>query len=122
MPRDYYLELVQARVAPADRPYEEGVQVKGAHTLPFLVERTWSGPGGSYTEQWSIRRGGREALYRGPARVIQVWSMQAMSKFRDRVDEPIALEPGQYQLVFVVEGRFMGSIDFEITPVDSAAA
>lgn len=122
MPKEYLLELVKAKVAPADKPWESSIHVRDGHTLPFIVERGWSGPAGSYVEHWSIRRGGREVIYQGPTRTVRVWSMQAITEFTDHVDEPIELEPGTYQLVFVVEGRFMGARDIEVTAVDDAAA
>jgi hypothetical protein len=48
--------------------------------------------------------------------------MQSIRRFVDRVDEPIQIEPGTYQLVFIVEGRFMGSREIEVLPPDEAAA
>lgn len=117
---DYFLELTKARVAPADRPWEAGVVVAGGKTRPFLVERAWSGPAGHYVEQWSIRRNG-ETIYRGPARPVRIRGMQTRSGHVDTVDEPIALEPGIYRLVFVVEGYRMGEVDFDVMTPEQAA-
>lgn len=109
MPDMYSLELVKARVAPADEPYEEGIRLKQGRTLPFLVERSWSGPAGSYIEQWSIRRGGKDILFSSDPKSIWVRGPQSIRSFVDRMEEPITLEPGTYNLVFVAEGYFMGS-------------
>lgn len=122
MPQDYRLDLIKARVASLERPYEDGIVVKDGRTSPFKVERAWSGPGGTYTEQWSIRRGGAEVLYRPPSQLIGITGMQAVSEFSDVVDEPLELEPGTYKLVFIVEGRFMGAVDIEVRESKGQAA
>lgn len=106
---------------PKDRRFEEGILTDEGRTLPFVVERAWSGPAGNYIEEWSIRRG-RDVLYRHAPRGIKVWGMQAVSRFEDVVEDPIELEEGTYLLVFVVEGRYMGSVEIEVSPVSEAAA
>lgn len=121
MPQKYFLELMKARVASADRLWEDGVVVAGGRTRPFVVERSWSGPAGNYREVWSIRRTMDDIVYSSGERQISVWGMQAVSDFRDRVDEPLNLVPGNYRLVFVIEGRFMGSIDFAVRAEEAAA-
>lgn len=115
------MDLLRARVAPKERRIEEGIFTLAGSTQPFLVERSWSGPAGNYNEEWSIRRG-REVFFRHPPRSIKVWGMQAVSRFEDSVDDPIELEEGTYQLVFVVEGRYMGSVEIEVIPASEAAA
>ena len=122
MPQDYALELVSARVTPASRPWEEGISLSGGATRPFRVVRLWSGPAGHYIEQWSIRRGMREVVYEHPAGEINVRGMQSVSEHVDLIDRPLTLEPGDYLLVFVVEGRFMGSAEISATASSDAAA
>ena len=122
MPQDYHLDLSKARVASRDRPYEDGIVLREGRTTPFRVERAWSGPAGTYNEQWSIRRGGAEILYRHPPQLIGVTGMQATSEFSDVVDQPLDLEPGTYKLVFIVEGRFMGAADIEVRESKDQAA
>lgn len=122
MPDDYYLELIRARVAPADRPWTDGILVEGGTTLPFLVERSWSGPAGTYVEQWSVRQEGRGVVHESPARYITVRGMQSVTQHVERVDRPIAIEPGSYDLVFIVEGYFMGSAKVEVLPAGQAVA
>lgn len=121
MPAEYALELNRVRAFPSDRRWEEGIVLAGGRTQPFVVERSWAGPAGHYIEQWSIRKG-PEVLYRSQAKSIAVRGMQSISTFADEVTEPLELEPGTYKLVFVVEGRFMGSADVEVSARDSEAA
>lgn len=122
MPQDYVLDLVRASVTPIDSPFEEGIQCRDGVTLPFKLIRSWSGPAGTYTEQWSIRRGGAEVIYRHPAQLINVRGMQSVSDFTDTVTEPLELPAGVYKLVFVVEGRFMGAVDIEVKETADQAA
>lgn len=121
MPQEYILDLIKVRVAPADRPWDEGVVADGGSTQPFIVERSWSGPAGHYTEQWSIRQGGSTILFESVPERRFVRGLQSITTYADRVDVPIALEPGTYQLVFVVEGRYMGSYAFEVGAKKTAA-
>ncbi|MGH2768873.1 MAG: hypothetical protein ACRDIF_07960, partial [Actinomycetota bacterium] len=86
MPEDYFLELIRARARPADRPWEEGIRTRAGKTLPFLVDRSWSGPSGTYIEEWSIRRAGDEILYRAAPKYVKVRGMQSVSQVTDRVD------------------------------------
>ena len=118
---DIYLDLVQARVAPVERPWEEGIALEDGRTRPFLVERGWSGPAGTYIEQWSILREGRYVIHQSKPRYISVRGMQTVSKEVDRVERPIAMEPGTYDLVFIVEGFRMGSVNIEARPNEAAA-
>lgn len=117
-----YLELVKARVAPADRPYEQGIEIVDGRTTPFMVERSWLGPMGHYWERWSLRRKGEEVILEGEPSEIFVRGFQSVRTFTDTVDRPLALEPGSYELHFHVDGEFMGSVDIEASAVSSAAA
>lgn len=116
MPKDFYLELVSARVSPAGRPYEAGLALREGFTVPFVVERSWAGPAGNYTEQWSIRRHDGEVLFHGDSKWIRVRGMQSVTEWKDVVDDPLRLDPGTYLLVFVVEGHFMGSVEIAAAP------
>jgi hypothetical protein len=122
MPQEYIVELIDAKVVPEDRRFDEGILVENGLTLPFLVERGWSGPGGYYLEQWSIRRSGREILHSSELRSISVRGPQSVSRYTDRVEAPIQLEEGNYLLTFIIEGRFMGSREFQVTSVEKAEA
>jgi hypothetical protein len=118
---DVYLELVRARAVPVERPWEEGIALEDGRTRPFVVERGWSGPGGTYVEQWSILREGRYVVHQSRPRYISVRGMQTVSKEVDRVDRPIAMEPGTYDLVFTVEGFRMGAVKIEARPIEAVA-
>jgi hypothetical protein len=116
MPGEYFLQLIGPRAAPADRPWESGLPLENGGTAPFVVDRGWVGPAGTYIEEWSIRRGD-EVLYRHPASYIEVRGLQAVRRFTDTVRTPLALEPGDYDIVLVVEGYRMGSFTVEARPL-----
>lgn len=122
MPDDVFLELAKARVARLDRPWEEAIAVNDGRTLPFAVERSWSGPAGKYIEQWSIRRGMGEILYESDPKYVFVRGIQSITTHTDRVEVPFEIDPGRYRLVFAVEGYFMGAVDIEAVSAGTAAA
>lgn len=108
MPKSFQLQLIKAKVAPADQPWGEGIVADGG-IKPFIVERSWSGPAGHYSEHWTIRKDG-EVVVDGPRQVIFVRGMQTVRTFQDVVHPPRTMGPGSHELVFTVEGRFMGSV------------
>src|SRR5260370_8570010 len=118
MPEEYFLTLVGPRVAPATRPAASGLPLEDGHTLPFVVDRGWVGPAGTYIEQWSIRDGER-ILYRHPAKYIEVRGFQSVRRFSDTVRVPLRLEPGIYDITFVVEDYRMGSFAVEAGPLSA---
>lgn len=118
--QEIVLELVRAGIRPAGSPESSGIVVSGDGTTPFTVERGWSGVAGYYNEQWSLRRGGTEAIYTSPHRQIFVRGLQSITSYTDTVDERIRLEPGQYNLVFLIEGMYLGHVDVIATALDGA--
>ena len=118
---DVWLELVKARVASVDRWWEDGILLQDGYTLPFLVERGWSGPAGHYIEEWWIAAGNGPVLFHFGWHEIFVHGLQSVSRFVDRVDHRIPLEPGRYHLAFGIMGVFMGAVDFEARAVEPAA-
>src|SRR5437588_3766640 len=120
MPEEYFLTLVGPRVAPATRPGASGLPLEDGHTLPFVVDRGWVGPAGTYIEQWSIRDG-EKLLYRHPAKYIEVRGFQSVRRFSDTVRVPLRLEPGIYDITFVVEDYRMGSFAVEAGPLSEHA-
>src|SRR5205807_1600153 len=120
MPEEYFLTLVGPRVAPATRPAASGLPLEDGHTLPFVVDRGWVGPAGTYIEQWSIRDGER-ILYRHPAKYIEVRGFQSVRRFSDTVRLPLRLELGIYDITFVVEDYRMGSFPVEAGPLSEHA-
>lgn len=121
MPKDMLLELAEVKVHRADRPFDSRIVVEDGSTQPFVVERGWSGPSGSYYEIWSIRRG-TEIIYQNPTRPVFVKGIQSVTRYSDLVSAPINLEPGSYDLVFIVEGRFMGSAPITAISTGASAA
>ena len=121
MQREILVELVRAGARP-ERESQEGILISGGGTTPFVVERGWSGPAGYYNEQWSIRRGGREVLYQSEPRQIFVRGPQSVTNYMDTVSERIRLEPGNYELVFLIEGMFMGHVPIQARALDAAVA
>lgn len=64
----------------------------------------------------------QEVVYEHPPFQIRVRGMQSISEYTDRIEQPVTLEEGNYELVFVVEGRFMGSVEIKVIPSAGAAA
>jgi hypothetical protein len=122
MPREILVELVRAGVRPEGHPEATGILVSGGRTRPFVVERGWSGAEGYYNEEWSIRKGGRQVLYQTEPRLIFIRGVQSVTTYTDTVDERIRLEPGDYQLVFLIEGMYVGHIDIRATALERATA
>jgi hypothetical protein len=121
MQQEILVELVRAGARPESESVE-GIIVDGGGTKPFVVERGWSGPAGYYLEQWSIRRGGREVLYQSEPRQIFVRGVQSVTNYTDTVTDRIRLEPGNYQLVFLIDGMFMGNVEVNARAGGAAAA
>jgi hypothetical protein len=122
MPEEYFLQLVAPRVAPAGAPWDSGLPVEDGHTLPFVVDRGWVGPAGTYIEEWSIRSGAK-VFYRHPPSYIQVRGHQSVRRFTDTVQLPLPLEPGLYDITFVVEKYRMGTFAIDAdSPAELSAA
>ena len=118
MPEEYFLQIVGPRVSPAAATWESGLPVTaGGTSEPFIVERGWVGPAGTYIEEWSIRREGK-VLYRHPPAYIQVRGHQSVRRFQDTVRTPLVLEPGTYEIAFVVERYLMGSVTIQAAPLE----
>lgn len=109
MPKSVELKLIKAKVAPADQPWGDGIVADTGGIRPFIVERSWSGPAGHYAEHWTMRRDG-QVVVDGPRQVIFVRGMQSVRTFQDVVEAPSGMGAGSYELVFTVDGRFMGSV------------
>lgn len=116
---DVQLELVKAKVAPLEHWWEDGVELQDGYTLPFLVERGWSGPAGHYVEEWWIAAGNGPVLFHFGWNEIFVHGPQSVSTFVDRVLHRIPLEPGRYHLAFGIMGLFMGAVDFDASPIEA---
>ena len=83
---------------------------------PFLVRRGWSGPQGSYVEQFRIVRSDtRITAYRSDQRVIELTGEFYTNDFEDRVDDA-ELEVGQYDLVFTVDDDVVPGVPVFVEP------
>lgn len=114
------LELVRAGIRPEGSPGESAIVLSEGGTRPFTVERGWSGVAGYYNEQWSLRRGGSEVLYTSPARQIFVRGLQSVTSYTDTIDDRIRMDPGEYNLVFLIEGLYLGHVDVFASALDGA--
>lgn len=100
-----------------------GIPLQEGKTLPFIVERGWSAPAGTYSEAFYIvNPKTSEVLYESPVREEAIWGLQALTDLRDEVTHHITLEPGQYQIVFSLGGARGGELEVEAFEVAEEAA
>jgi hypothetical protein len=91
--------------------------------LPFVVNRSWSAPEGYYAEGWYlIDPATREVLYEGPRKTRLIWGLQGLTEIADEVTQPLALEPGNYQIVFALGDQQGGELDVSAVEVGEEAA
>ena len=101
----------------------EGIPLQDGKTMPFVVERGWSAPAGTYPEAFYIvDPATSEVLYESPVREEAIWGLQALTDLTDEVTEHISLKPGQYQIVFSLGGARGGEIEVEAFEVADEAA
>jgi hypothetical protein len=110
-------KIVAASVRPAKAAHgDNGIALQGGRTLPFVVSRGWNAPAGNYVEAWYIiDPESREVLFEGPSRRASVWGLLSWTELTDTVEDRIALEPGNYEIVFALSGLLGGRF-----PVDAA--
>lgn len=108
-----FLELVKVRVIPDDNPVESGILLDGTISLPFMLERAWSGNAGYYFEEYQIKVGDKTVFQSSP-RQIFVRGLQSITSHQDRVDERIALEPGVCHLLFLVDGVHTATVEVPV--------
>ena len=117
-------KTLMTRVRPAKAAHgTEGIVVKDGMTLPFEVYRSWSAPAGHYPEQWFlIDPKTREVLYESRSVTRSIFGLQGLTDVTDVVEEPFALEPGTYQIVFALGGLKGGELDVVATAAADAPA
>ena len=117
-------KVVMSRVKPARAAHgSDGIALRDGESLPFDVYRAWSAPAGHYPEQWFlVNPQTKEVLYESRAVTRLIFGLQAPTEVTDTVSEPVALEPGTYQVVFALGGLKGGEIDVTVTAADSASA
>jgi hypothetical protein len=118
-------KIIRSSVRPLRLSYgEEGIPLRAGESLPFTVERGWNAPSGYYTEAWYlVHPTSGEVLYEGPARVHLIKGLPTVTDLFNEVHEAIRLEPGDYKIVFALDGYKGGEVDvkaFEV-PAEEAA-
>jgi hypothetical protein len=100
-----------------------GIPVKDGKTLPFVVARGWNAPAGYYPEAfYLVASDTGEVYYAAPTEVRLIWGLPSVTDVATTVEEPIAIAPGTYKLVFALGGVKGGETEVEVFEVDSAAA
>ncbi|MEA2452434.1 MAG: hypothetical protein QOG04_1144 [Actinomycetota bacterium] len=100
-----------------------GIPVKDGKTLPFVVSRGWNAPAGYYPEAfYLVAPESGEVYYAGPTEVRMIWGLPSVTDVETVVEEPIALTPGTYKLVFALGGFKGGEADVEVFDAGTAAA
>ena len=117
-------KTLMTRVRPARATHgTEGIPLKDGKTLPFEVHRSWSAPAGYYPEQWfRVDPKTREVLHESRATTRYIFGLQAPTDVVDLVQEPIALEPGSYLVVFALGGLKGGELEVAAAAADAPAA
>lgn len=88
----------------------------GGNARPFLVRRGWTGPQGSYVEQFRIVEADtRITRYRSDKRVIELAGEYYTDDFEDRLGE-LHLAVGEYELVFTVAGEVVPGVPVFVSP------
>ena len=114
-------KVVTSRAAPLRHAFgSSGIPTRDGRTLPFKVIREWSAPAGHYVERWYlVDPGTREVLYEGPARETLIFGLQSLTELVDEVTEPITLGPGNYSIVYALDGINGG--EFEVEAIEAPA-
>ena len=115
----HILELCSVRVTPDDSPGDSGILVEGSLSLPFTLERQWSGNMGYYFEHYTISVGERQVFESVPQQIF-VRGLQSCTFYRDHVDERIRLEPGTCQMVFLIDDVPMAVVELPVKALASA--
>lgn len=113
-----------AWISPLGRRAAQGVAAVDGTTTPFLVQRSWSAPGGgTHREWWLIRRPawmGGDVAYRSPERRVRL--REGATGLVEVVRDPVRLEPGPWEVEFVVDGVPAGTAEIEVADRSSATA
>ena len=117
-------KTLMIRVRPVKAAHgTDGIAVKDGMTLPFEVYRAWSAPAGRYPEQWFlVDPKTREVLYESRSVTRFIFGLQSPSDVTDVIQEPFALDPGTYQIVFALGGLKGGETDVVVAAAADAPA
>ena len=117
-------KVVTSRAAPMRSAFgSSGIPVRNGRTLPFRLHREWSAPAGNYVERWYlVNPETREVLHEGPARETLIFGLQSLTELVDEVTTPIDLQPGNYLIVYALDGISGGEFEVEATEAPAEAA
>lgn len=106
-------KIVSASVRPARAAHgDTGIPLQRGRTLPYVVMRAWNAPAGNYVDAWYlVDPPTREVLFEGPKRRVSIWGLLSWTELTDTAEEPVALEPGNYEIVFALSGLLGGRLD-----------
>ncbi len=102
-PHSHRADLLSLRVTPDDNPSCHGILLDGSLSLPFTLERSYSGVQGYYFEQYLILSDGKQVFASVPQQIFVRGLQSATTAYSDLVDERIPLSAGTCQLVFVID-------------------
>lgn len=108
----YVLDLVKVMITPAGDETRSGIELEGAYSRPFTIQRNWSGPVGYYFEQVVVKQDDEVAFESDPKQIF-VRGLQSQTSYTDTVDQRIRLKPGPCQVAFLIDGVLMAYTDIE---------
>lgn len=114
----HIVQILSLRVTPDDDPAGSGILVEGALSLPFTLERSYSGVQGYYFEQYLILSDGKQVFASVPQQMF-VRGLQSTTTYSDHVNERVNLSQGTCQLVFVIDDVAMAPVDVPVTALAS---
>lgn len=114
----HIVQLLSVRVTPDDDPNGFGILVEGSMSLPFTLERAYSGVQGYYFEQYLILSGDKTVFASEPQQIF-IRGLQSSTTHTTHVDDRIPLSPGTCQLVLVVDDIRSEPIDLQVNAVAS---
>jgi hypothetical protein len=118
MGHNHIVQLLSVRVTPDDDPNGFGILVDGSVSLPFTLERAYSGVQGYYFEQYLIMSGDKTVFASEPQQIF-IRGLQSSTLHKTRVDERIPLSAGTCDLVFVVDDIRSEPIELTVNAVAS---
>lgn len=112
------VQLLSVRVTPDDDPNGFGILIDGSLSLPFTLERAYSGVQGYYFEQYLIMSGDKTVHASEPQQIF-IRGLQSSTTHTTHVDERIPLSAGTCNLVFVVGDIRSEPIELPVNAVAS---
>lgn len=118
MGHNHIVQLLSVRVTPDDDPNGFGILVDGSMSLPFTLERAYSGVQGYYFEQYLIMAGDKTVFTSQPQQIF-IRGLQSSTMQTSHIDERIPLSAGICNLVFVVDEIRSEPIELPVNAVAS---